>query len=457
MKNSLKKENYLIAFLIILSIIVRVVYVFGFTEPEKYTSSDMGFYDIYAEMLLEDKDLFGPTYWAPFYYIFLSGLYFIFRVFGVYEYKYFLVPAVSILMNSGALYFIFQITKKLANKKSAFLAGLLYAFYYPLIYFHSWILSENLFIPIFLWVFYLIICKLDYFSSEPENPKSVDVRILKKRFFLLGILLGIALITRPICALFIPFLVLWYVYYSTYNRQLTTNKNGQLKTDNKRQITRNTCRRLGVISYLLLGIALMVGFQIYFNYMHTNGRVKSISSSGGVNFAMAWCDVKSLSYQIPGRSWGFGPPANVYYPQSRRMFTNVDFFDQGYYYQLGWQCIKNRPIQLLDNLKNIGRLFQSAFFPRSYESLKYSKELIFVFKLITYFALIPLSFFAIPKIVPENRKYVYLFGGLLLSLFVMVYLQNPGEERYLVPYNFVFLILGAVGILRLTEKVKNKK
>jgi hypothetical protein len=41
----------------------------------------------------------------------------------------------------------------------------------------------------------------------------------------------------------------------------------------------------------------------------------------------------------------------------------------------------------------------------------------------------------------ENKKYFYLFGLIILSLLATVYLQNTGEERYIIPYVPLLIIL----------------
>ena len=394
------KEKKLLLLIVILSLLVRIGYIFLFTTPQNYINSDMSFYDQYADALVNGKQMPMWPAWAPFFYIYLAGWYWIFKLLGIYPLKYYLLPIIHSLIFALCTYLIFETTKKLSNARAALIASMIYAFYYPYIYLNIFVMSENLFFPLIIISLYLITCKLEK----------------RRTYYLLGFLIALASLARPVLLLFIPAFMLWTLLY----QEKPTFK----------------------IFLFLVPILLLFCAQAAFNYSMTEGKVKGPFSNGALNMAFAWCDLRGIIYN-GDYHWEFGPPAAIYYPESKIINTTVEFTNQPYYYSMAFECLKKDPKQLLYRFKGITRLFQSQLFPW-YQNIAGWRVLILIFKIITAVLLIPFSFYSISKI--KRKDILILFGLLLLSVFAIEYLANAGEERHFIPFTIVFIILGSIGM-----------
>ncbi len=406
------KEDYLAYSFLVFGFFFRLFYIFRFTTPQMYLWSDPGYYDLRALDMAKGQFVMFSTYWPPFFHIFLSFIYRPLVWLGIESWRIKIDMVLFALFYIIGFWCIYQIVKKLFDKKIALVILGILIFWYPLIFLNYVIMSENLFFPLMFLGLYVLIVKGD----KPINGA------------LLGILWGTAFLARPVFALAIPLFVLWALYYKINWRFL--------------------------ISFLLTGaviVALMMGFNYYYTKNDiAGGTEKSISSNGGVGFAMLWCDAKSIEFRNNGYNFGFGPPANINYEESKRIFTDVPFSNQKYYYQMGLDCLKERPEKLITNFSSVIKLFHSHLFP-TIGNVAYWENFRLLFKFLTGFlfltSIISLIFFT-------RNKYLYLMALIILSLPMMVYLQNVGEERYIIPYAPLLLILSAPLAISLN---KNKK
>jgi len=409
-------EEPFVLFMMLLGFIIRILYIFIFTTPQDYLLSDMGGYDERACQMVEGQEILCPTYWPPFFHIFLSWVYRPLKLLGMLQYRtgiFIVLMALLSVMTNWALY---RISLKLFSKRVAQIVLGIVTFWYPLIYLNVFVLSENIFIPLLYIGLYILVC----------GKQSV------KNAVALGVLWSAAFLARPIFMSFIPLFLLWAFYHRFGWKYI-----------------------LSFLSTVLVIVFMMVSFNI----STTEGREKTLSSGGGVNFALTWCEAKSIEYHLDGYGYSFIPPATVNYPENKRIVTNVPFYDQRYYYQMGLNSIKRDPKVLFRNLKSIFRLFHSHMFPH-WGNIFLGFQLIQLFKVLNVLFLV-LSIATILRVrrgkLPMERaciKYVSLFVLLFFSLLIAVYLQNPGEERYLIPYVPLFIILGAPSLPLLLDTMQ---
>ena len=391
--------------MIAVSFTVKAAYILVLTEPQSYIVSDMGIYDRHAIQTLKGERMWEPTHWSPAYTLFLAAVYYFLKLVGLFEHRLLLMPVLNCLMSSVSVFFVYQTAKRLSNADSALLTAAIYAFFYPITYVNIFLLSENLQMPLLTGFLYLVICKLD---------KKMSGHILA------GLLLGTAVVVKPLLLLYMPVYVIWYAYHTRSYRQLT----------------------------VFAGAFLLVLFlQAAYNYNLTGGKVLSISSSsGGSAFALSWCDLKTIRYRTPGGSWGWiTPPAHLGYEADKVAVTNVGFSNQSYYYRMGLNCIEKNPPMLVWNLKQIWRLIDSRMFP-VFNTVTGYKWLLYISKLFTYLVLLPFSLASYNLLKKDDRKYFHLLAALIASFFASVYLQAVGGERYFVPYQVAFIILGGIGL-----------
>lgn len=405
MKNlfSFLKQDIWCYTLLFFGFLLRLSYIFTFTKPESYLWSDAGYYDLMGLQMAKNQFVMFSTYWPPFFHIFLSFIYRPLIWLGLEAWRIKIDVILFALLYIVGFWCIYKITEKLFTKKIGLIVLGILTLWYPLVFLNYLVMSENLFFPlVFLGLYFLIVKPL-------KPPTGVW----------LGLTWGAAFLCRPIFALVFPLFFFWALFYKI-NWKLILN--------------------------LILTTAVIVGSMMAFNSYYTKGAEKSISSNAGVGFAMLWCDAKSIEFNAKGSNFGFGPPANIDYPDSKRIFTAVPFENQKYYYQMGINCLRNNPDRLLNNFSSVIKLFNSHLFPTTSDVpgwnifrliFKILTGLLFIGSATTIAGLLT----GFIKVDASIKKYFYLFGLIILSVLLTVYLQNIGEERYLMPYAPLLIII----------------
>jgi len=420
-KNTPKlKEDFYAYILLFFGFLLRLFYIFTFTSPEKYLWSDAGTYDVHAMRMAKGIHITLSTYWPPFFHIFLSCLYRPLIWLGLEEQRVKIDVILFSLFYILAFWCIYQIVKKLFSKKTALFVLTALILWYPFIFLNALIMSENLFfVLIFLGLYFLIV--------KPETPLNG---------FWIGLFWGIAIIARPIFALAVPFFLLW-AWRQKINWKF-------------------------LLSFTITAGVIIISMMT-FNFFYTDGAEKSVSSSGGFNFAMTWCDVKSVKYTNENGYWfWFASAANIDYPDDKAIATTVPFENQKFYYQMGLDCLKQHPERIIDNFSSVKKLFHSHLFPTTSDMAGWS-FFRFLFKIINgllfvaSIATIVGSLNGWISVKKFTKKYLYLFALIILSLFITLYLQNVGEERYLIPYAPLLIILSIPTIIKLFGHINKIK
>jgi 4-amino-4-deoxy-L-arabinose transferase-like glycosyltransferase len=391
------KENAWLYSLLFLGLALRLLYIFIFTTPESYLFSDPAGYDSRALLMASKQHIAFSTYFPPFFHIFLSFIYRPLIWLNIIDWRIKIDIIIFAIFYMVGFWCIYQIVKKLFTKKIAIIILLILIFWYPFLFLNYLIMSENLFFLLLFLGLYILVCK--------------DLNIFNG--IILGFIWGLALLCRPIFSLAIPLFLIWGWYYKLNRKAL-----------------------IGFTAVIFFLIASMMTFNFYY----TNGVEKSISSNGGVNFAMLWCDAKSIQFNGENYYYWFAPPANENYPDNKRIYTNKPFTNQRYYYKMGLNCIKNNPKIIFSNISSVIKNFNSSLFPTT-SGVPYWQKLRTLFKIlniILFFGAIISIFIAKAK---TNQKYLYLFGLIVFSLLLATYLQGVGEERYIIPYAPLLMIL----------------
>ena len=415
-----KKEDFWAWSLLIYGFLARILYIFCFTSPNDYLWSDAGTYDAHAMRMASGTHIELSTYWPPFFHIFLSLIYRILIWLGLEAQRVSVDIVVFGLFYAIGFWCIYQISKKLFSPKIALIILAVVTFWWPFVFLNALVMSENLFFPTFLLGFYFLI----------KNPEKLSTGMW------VGLFWGIAAITRPIILAFIPCFLLWCLWQKINWK---------------------------FIAGFILAAGLVIANMCIFNFYYTGGRENFVSSSGGFNFAMTWCDVKSVKYFTSDGYWyWFASAANVDYPDERAISTSTPFENQEYYYQIGLDCIKERPFQIVKNSYSIVKLFHSHLFPTTAD-MPFWEPLRIIFKILTAALFVASAAtiigIATKKIHAErhNRKFFYLFALAIFSLFATIYLQNVGEERYMIPYVPLLILMSIPSLSLLYKKFRAVK
>lgn len=393
-------------FVFAFALIVRVVYL-QFLPPPSLKWLPYQF-DLRASQLLAGETVFFPDAWASFHVV-LAGFYAVFEWFGTLDQRVLVWAYVQCVMAAIAAALLYDLTRKLiGSNRIALASGLLFALHYPFLYLNTLVLSETTFVLAMISAFHVLL------TSKPSVKTAIAA----------GVLLGIALICRPILTPFLPLLGVWLV---------ATLEKG---------------KRVKHLAALALAVASVATLAASINAATGKHHRLSYSGNMGANVALAQCRLKTLRYQLPsGERFWFSPPSS--WKQSLpTVKTDVPFYDNGYYLRMGLNCVLENPSRLVGNLGHLARLYHSVFYPTFVDS-RHHRTLIDVWKFPA--VILTLAFMAAPLVNREwaASKGYWLFASLLISLFIATYVANPGEERHLVPYFWVLIPYGLPALLHI--------
>ena len=150
-------------------------------------------FDLRASQLLAGETVFFPDAWSSFHII-LAGFYAAFEWLGALEHRVLLWAYVQCVMAAAAAALLYDLTRRVSgSNRIALAAGVLFSLYYPLLYLNTLVLSETTFVLAIVSAFHILL-------TSKRSVKTVSFA---------SVLLGIALICRPILTPFFPLLGVW--------------------------------------------------------------------------------------------------------------------------------------------------------------------------------------------------------------------------------------------------------
>lgn len=412
-KNS--SEHFVMISFFTILLVLRVLFIFYWGREVWKNTSPYGISgqnDSIALQFIAGQTRIMPDVWG-LYYLPLGMLYKLFSILGLIQFRLPILAVINSVLGVYAVFIFYKITKKVykENSKFQFLLTATFSLYYPAIYYNLINIPENFLIPILITVFYLVITLND-----------------KKKLFALALLIGFGLILKPIISPLIIFLPLW------------------LKIIHKLKLI---SAKFGLFIFCILFIT---GMGAFINARFDKNHAFKISGNGGANIDLAWCQPKSLFYTSPeGNGFGFYPIAYQNHKFVSQV-SEVSFDNDFYYLRQGWSCLISKPWLMITNLSHIKNIFSSEFYPNELNNPTH-RLLIASWKYLTIPLLIALLYFPILF----KRKKMFFWTGILFlsSLFLSVYIANPGEERYIVPFYFIIILFGEPVIIVLMSKMKN--
>jgi len=364
-------------------------------------------FDLRASQLLAGETIAFPDAWASFHIV-LAGFYAVFEWLEALEHRVLLWAYVQSVMAAIAAAILYDLTRKLCgSNRIALAAGVLFSLHYPFLYLNTLVLSETTFVLVLVAAFHVLL------TWQPSV----------KSLALAGVLLGIALICRPILTPFFPLLGIWLL------------------------VTMERGKRIKYLAILGLGVAAVMTIASSINA--DTGRHHRFSYSGntGANVALAQCRLKTLRYDLPsGEYFWFSPPSS-WGGSLPTVKTDVPFYEDSYYLRMGLNCVLEEPSRLVGNFAHLARLYHSVLYP-DFADNRHHRTLVDVWKFPA--VILTLAFIAAPLVRREclTSKAYWLFAALFVSLFVSTYVANPGEERHFVPYFWVLLPYGLPALLQ---------
>jgi len=396
----LLRKNFTPVLIFFLALFARFGYLLFFHQfPE--LSALPAEIDSRAVDLISAKTIAFPHAWASFY-VLLAPFYKFFDLLGLLNQRVILFVLLQNLLAAVGVALFFVLAKRLLRSTAAATAAaILLAIYFPFIYLNSLILSES------FYTFFLISASL-----------LLTAKFSKKKFAIAGFLLGLALVSRSALVPFVPLLAAWLVLIKKLPFK--------------------------VVGYLLPSLLLVVVLVSVVNYKIGQDPQFSFSGNTGINLTLTQCKYKKITYRgSDGDSFFFAPPAFIDSNLPMKT-TQVPFYKNSYYISEGLKCLWENPSNLVTNLGSVKNIYHSIFYPL-YDEGETIKKVLTGWKVVS--VALTASFFSYPLLKKDDKNYWYFFF-LLTSLYLAVYLANPGEERYFVPYFWVVTLYG-VGALRL--------
>jgi len=180
--------------LITLAVIIRVVFiVYAFHYPQRTRDNDTPAYIDNAEYLLTKHEYPPTAFRTPGYPIFLAIL------FSVFGQNPFAITLIQFLLGGATIFLIYQIGIKLFHsKRSALLAGMLFALSLESIISAFFLLTETLFT-------FLVVCTICSLFRFQDGRRWGWL-------LLSGLITGLAILTRPIAILY-PIISLFIIFF----------------------------------------------------------------------------------------------------------------------------------------------------------------------------------------------------------------------------------------------------
>lgn len=244
MNKSIIKDRWFLI-LVGVTLAVRLIYLFELAASPDFSVLlvDEKWHWLWAQQIVNDS-FWGETAYfrAPLYPYFLAFCYFITGGSILFS------KIIQLLLSVGTLFFIFKLTQHLFNRKTAIVAGFVYALYGLFVFYEAMFLIPVLFLLFSMWG----LSRLIIYQNETAL----------KSWLATGLIFGLATIARPNILLVVPFLMLWLFYRDK-------DFSGLINRSRKALL-------------LLVGVIIVIAPVTVRNYIVT-GEFVLISSQGGIN------------------------------------------------------------------------------------------------------------------------------------------------------------------------------
>ncbi len=391
------------------SMLLKLVFVFQGTAFTSYLGSDMGGYWTRALQRF-GGDLFNINQWViwpPLFHIILAYIFKATYLLGLFDLKLGVVLGLNVLFSSLSVVYLYRVSVKLTRSQWLALAtAVLYAFTYHCFYFNAFVLSENFAVP-------LVVAALYY--------------LLQNRLgccLLSGVLLAVATGIRPgygLLALSFGFYALW----------------PESKLARAQWLKHVGVRGLPKAALFSLGFMVAIALILFQNQYISNGRVKGLAASSGLNYFFSFTKTYEVRSRFDGYYYVIIPPGTVKHPENGKLLTVKPIYDSAFFEQLANDHIRRHPEVLFSKLSDLWELYFGTLFP-SYPSAYGFHPWIEIFKHLFFFMTLVIAFsFTTSPWRQGNVKERWLILSIIILSLVTSYLFNS-EHRYI--YGFLFAI-----------------
>lgn len=430
MMKTMKKNLYYALGIFVLAFAVRYAYLTQMKSSPLFDTPimDAEYHDLWAQAIVAGEDFTqGVFFRAPLYPYFLALVY---RTFG---HDYLILRLFQFLIGSVGCVLVYLLGKRIFNRRTAVIGGVVTALYGVLIYFEG-----ELLIPVLLvFLDLLLIWTLLWASERPSYA----------RWGLCGVLLGSSAIARPNILLVGAAIIIWMIVAS------------------RRRPRRVRSRNVLHVGCFALGAVLVISPVTLRNYFKGHDLVL-IASQGGMNFYIGNNDQSDgASAILPGARatwWGSYQDAKEMAEKSAGRSLKASEVSR-YWYIQGMRFATGEPLKFLKLMARKFALFWNGnelsnnrdfyFFARSTPLLK-----LLIWRFIIYF---PFGLFAPLAVVGAVLAHREGKKVAILEIFVLVYMLSIilffVTARYRVPLIPIFILFSAYAVDRLILRIKQRR
>ncbi len=193
-------KMFLLPVILLAGFIIRCIYLYYFKDsvffnPFLLDGHDQKTFILWAQNILQHpRHVQGDAfYMAPLYSYFLAALYFFSRG------SLITVSLVQLLMDVSICFLLYYIGSKIYNEWTGIAAAFIACFYRTSVVYAATVLSDGL-----IYFLYIMFMAMVCYALQKQNFS---------RWFLCGVVLGLAALAKPTIAIFLPFLLIGLYLY----------------------------------------------------------------------------------------------------------------------------------------------------------------------------------------------------------------------------------------------------
>ena len=415
-----KKELLTVLGIFILALLVRLIYIYEISPNPSFTAPtvDSGIYDELARSIATGKEMNYEFFWQPFFYpAFLSMVYL------ASNSSIICAKIMQIFLGSVTCFLTYLLGRKIFNRVTGTIAGIIIALYGPLIFFEAELLASG-------WAAFWSVALILLFLKT-SSGKNLWLCLA------LGICGALSVITRPTFLPFFTIAVFWLaiIFYRC----------------------RNKWHQFALRLSAIMGGVLLVAIPVAIQNFRVTGHFGILPASGGINFYVGNNPdyVQTLTAR-PG--WGWEEIASL--PEQNGVIGNM-WEQQKYFNRKVMSFVLTEPFAFVKGLAHkTVQFLNSREIPRNVDMYlfgKWSRLLgLLVWKVggfgFPFGLLLPLALLGLASYWRQIPVPLKLFLILYPVSIILVFVT----ARYKVPMVPAMSVPAAAGLLGLVRMIRRR-
>lgn len=416
------ESKYLIAAAVfVAAFLIRLVYFLqikanfpGWDTP----TIDPLFHDLWARQIAAGDLLgVGPFFRAPFYAYFLGLIY------ALFDHSLIAARIIQHLIGSLTCALIFLFTEKYFNRRIALLSGIVAIFYWVFIYFEDELLLDSLLTLLSLTLVWLLL--------------RAAATARQRTFFLAGLVLGLAAITRPNYLAFWPVILIWLI----------------LVFGNRFKVA------VGRFIILSLGCLIMI-MPVTLRNIIVGDDLVLIASQGGINFYIGnnrYADGASAIMPEFGATWQYADCEYLARVESGKLGSPMRPSGvSSFFFRRALRFITEEPLHWLALMFKKFTYFWNSYEISNNQNLYFFRRFASISKIMPplFFIISPLSLIGLVALFRRKRELH------IIAYFVITYMLSViaffVTARFRLPVLPFLIILASAAIMGIVDKVRTR-